>query len=135
VDTLIARSQGREIFIQELGCPAGWGDQGGAAPARPETINATPGIQSEFFRFMIKQIEKRDELRAATIFQLNDWSPELAKTFTDPIRLLGDDVTADRLEEWLATVGMCRWSNGVCREAYSVFLDGAARIANVRDDL
>lgn len=134
VDTFIARAQGLEVLFQELGCPAGWGDLGGSTNPPPQTINATPEIQADFFRFMLTQIETRDELRAATVFQLNDWSPGLARSFADPFRLLGDDVTADRLEEWLATVGMCRWSDGTCREAYDVFLDGAARLARVRDN-
>lgn len=132
VNTLIARAQGREIFFQELGCPAGWSDLGGLAVPPPPMINATPQIQADFFRFMLAEIETRDELRAATVFQLNDWSPELAKLISDPFRLGGDPVTADRFEEWLATVGMCRWSDGSCRDAYAIFLDGVARTAGVR---
>lgn len=132
VNTLIARAQGREIFFQELGCPAGWGDLGGTGIVPPQAINATAQIQADFFRFMLTQIETRDSLRAATVFQLNDWSPGLARLLSDPFRLGGDPVTADRLEEWLATIGMCRWSDGSCREAYDIFLDGVARMAAVR---
>ncbi len=134
IDTFIARAQGREIFFQELGCPAGWGDLGGSVVPPPQMINATAQIQADFFRYMFAQIETRDALRAATVFQLNDWSPALSRSFSDPLRLDGDPVTADRLEEWLATVGLCRWSDGACREAYDVFIDGVARLAAARGE-
>jgi len=135
LNTFISRARGREVFFQELGCPAGWGDLGGSAVTPRQVINATPQIQTSFFRFMFVQIESRDILRAATVFQLYDWSPGLARSFSDPYRLGGDPVTADRLEEWLATIGLCRWSDRTCREAYDIFLEGVAQMATVRSGL
>ena len=132
VDTFVSRAQNRPIFFQELGCPAGWGDLGGSVVTPQQSINATPEIQAEFFQFMFNQIKTRDELRAATIFQLNDWSPELARSFTDSLIAEGDAVVAARLEEWLATIGLCRWSDGSCREAYDVFIASVIEMAAAR---
>lgn len=134
VDTFVLRAQNRPIFFQELGCPAGWGDLGGSVVTPQQTINATPTIQAEFFQFMFDQIKTRDEFRAATIFQLNDWSPELARAFSDFLIDEGDVVAAARLEEWLATIGLCRWSDGTCREAYDVFIASLIEMAAIRVD-
>lgn len=55
VDTFVFRSQGRPVFFQEIGCPAGWADLGGSVETPPQSINATPRIQADFFRFMFNQ--------------------------------------------------------------------------------
>ncbi len=138
LDVMISAAGGRDIFFQELGCPVGYSDLGGTKSPPPEAIGATPRIQQAFFQYMMDQLVARDQLRGASIFQLFDWSPKLSRAFTqfliDP-REDGSQATAAALQEWMMTVGMCRWPDGVCREAWNVYLDGVARAANVRATL
>jgi len=134
VDKQIAIAAGKEIVYQELGCPAGYTDLG-QMPFPTPVIGATAQLQDEYFRFMIDQILNRNELRGAFVFQLFDWSPELAQLFTDGLLDPGDPttiVTAERLIEWLMTVGMCHWSDNTCRLAWDTYLDGVVRMANAR---
>ncbi|MEM0955347.1 MAG: hypothetical protein AAGI24_14500 [Pseudomonadota bacterium] len=135
IEILAARAGGKPIFFQELGCPAGWSDTRSAEQDRAATINAAPALQSEFFRLMLGQVEENAEIRAATVFQLYDWSPELVLSFVEPFRAPdepGNELVIDRLSEWLGSVGMCRWSDGSCREAWDIYLEGLARLAEGR---
>jgi len=134
VDEQISIAAGKEIVYQELGCPAGFADLGQALFPTP-VIGATAQLQDEYFLFMIDQILSRNELRGAFVFQLFDWSPELAQLFSDGLLDPGDPttiVTAERLIEWLMTVGMCRWSDGTCRPAWDTYLNGVVRAASAR---
>ena len=121
---------GRDIFFQELGCPVGYSDLGGGVIPPEQIIGASLQSQQAFFQFMMDQLIDNEQLRGASIFQLFDWSPELTDFFTQTLinpDEPGSEITAARLREWLTTVGMCRWSDGVCREAWNVFLDGVRR--------
>ena len=135
ISVLVARAAGKPVFFQELGCPAGWADTAGTEQDRPATINATPALQSAFFRFMLDQIAEDATIRAATVFQLYDWSPELVQVFVEPFRNAdepGNELAIDRLSEWLGSVGMCRWADGSCRDAWDTYLEAVARLADAR---
>ncbi len=124
----------KPYFIQELGCPVGYGDDGQGAPSRPPNgIGGSPQTQVEFFEYYLGELRSDDQFRAATIFQLYDWSPELAKRFGDSFRDAGDELAGDRLEEWLATVGLCRWADVSCRPAWTVVLEEMERIEAERN--
>ena len=126
----------KQFFVQELGCPVGYGDESQGAPSNlPNGIGGSTQLQSEFFAFYLQQLREDDQFRGATIFQLYDWSPELAKMFSNSIRVEENHLAADRLEEWLATVGLCRWSDVSCRPAWSVVLDEMALSEAVRGAL
>ncbi|MEL7232260.1 MAG: hypothetical protein AAGJ85_07105, partial [Pseudomonadota bacterium] len=130
-----AAAEGKQIFIQELGCPVGYGDDGAGAPNRPANgLMGASDIQVEFFEDMTARVATDPQLRAATVFQLLDWSPSLARSFSDPVRDAGFPLAADRLEEWLATVGLCRWADAICRDAWPVFLEGVEDIRAARPD-
>ncbi|MEM8616911.1 MAG: hypothetical protein AAGF20_08240 [Pseudomonadota bacterium] len=125
----------KPIFIQELGCPVGYGDDGAGAPVRPANgLMGTADIQATFFEDMMQRFADDEQLRAATVFQLLDWSPALARSFSDPLRAVGEDLSADRLEEWLATVGLCRWADATCRPAFQVWLDGLEKVRAARPE-
>lgn len=113
------------IFIQELGCPAGFGDDGAGAPPRPATgINASPEQQARFFAFMAREFATDPQLRAATTFQLFDFAPETAAFFGDLVRNEGAVEAGNNFEEALATLGLCRWADTTCRPAWDVWLEG-----------
>lgn len=117
----------REIFLQELGCPVGYSPQGGETQ-----IGGSIDTQIAFFAFFGEQIANDPQLRAATLFQLFDWSPELAASFSQPLRDAGEVLIADRLEEWLATVGLVRWSDVQNRPAWDIWLTQVAGVADAR---
>jgi hypothetical protein len=134
IEKQVSVAAGRPIVYQELGCPAGFADLGGTSPTAP-TIGASAQLQDDFFRFMIDQIITREALRGAFVFQLFDWSPALTQSFTAGLLDPNDPTTAttaERLTEWLMTVGMCRWSDNTCRPAWTSYLDGVVQAANAR---
>ncbi len=133
IDRWLDLAEGKAVFIQELGCPAGYGDDGAGAPARPPGgLGASPEIQADFFAHMAERFRDEPQLRASTAFQLFDWSPGLAASFGDILRDDGLILAGDRFEEALATIGLCRWADATCREAWDVFLDGVDTLRNER---
>lgn len=119
----------REIFIQELGCPVGYSPQG-----QPTSIGGSLDTQVAFFDFFGDQFANDPQLRAATMFQLYDWSPDLATSFSGPLRDAGEDVIADRLEEWLATSGFVRWTDLAERPAWQSWLTALEKARDARGD-
>ncbi|MEO0413158.1 MAG: hypothetical protein AAF221_15100 [Pseudomonadota bacterium] len=125
-------ADGKDIFVQELGCPTGFGDDGAGAPPRPANgLGGSPQIQADYFTFVLEAFATDPQLRATTIWQLLDWSPQLATSFSAPTRAV-NTVVGDRLDEWLATSGVCRWSDGTCRPAWDAVLQGIEAIEQAR---
>ncbi|MEM1379108.1 MAG: hypothetical protein AAGH41_00635 [Pseudomonadota bacterium] len=104
------------IMLQELGCPVGYEDQ-------PSDLQSAPSVQADFFDYFAEVIRDDQQFRAVYAFQLLDWSPELAASFVAPVREEGEQLAADRLEEWLATSGLCSWSEDLCRPGWQSWLD------------
>lgn len=119
----------REIFIQELGCPVGLSPQ-----AQPTAIGGSLATQAEFFEYMGDVFATDPQFRAATMFQLYDWSPELAGLFGDSLRDQGFPVLGDRLEEWLATSGFLRWNDSFERPAWQTWRAQLERVRAARQD-
>ena len=118
----------REIFIQELGCPVGYSPQ-----ARATSIGGSLENQVRFFEFFGEAFATDPQLRAATMFQLYDWSPELARMFGDFVRDDGAELAGDRLEEWLATSGFLRWEDSFERPAWQTWLEQLERVRSARE--
>ncbi|KLE31753.1 hypothetical protein AAW01_09615 [Aurantiacibacter gangjinensis] len=125
LDAIKTAAGDREVFIQELGCPAGYDGGGG--------IGGTPATQAQFIDFMGDAFATNPQLRAATVFQLYDWSPELASQFARPLRDADEPVIADRLQEWLTTVGLLRWSDSAPRPGWTGFLAQLQALEAARD--
>ncbi|KWV91794.1 hypothetical protein AUC45_11370 [Erythrobacter sp. YT30] len=125
-------ARGRPIMIQELGCPVSYAGDPAAFASRTGTMNGSQDLQAEYFAFFDRLYAEDPQFRAATVFQLFDWSPELAEMFGDFVRAEGEPLAGDRLEEWLATVGTCRWSDGTCRPAWDVWLASLSRQSQIR---
>lgn len=125
VDVQTMRDTARDlpIMIQELGCPVGYGDEGVGAVSQANTNRGSPTIQSEYFEYFQALFNDDPQFRAATVFQLYDWSPELAQMFGDMTRTDASNAFSDRVAEWLATLGLCRWSDGTCRPAWDSWIE------------
>ncbi len=114
-DAIVAAARGREVVIQELGCPSGYG---------PDTtvMGASEAMQRDFFRRAFAEIESRDQVRAAFVFQLVDWSPGLAAELGESLRAEGFPEFADRFEEWLRTSGLITYDLGAEKPAWAEFI-------------
>ena len=132
VQTMKAMARGKPIMIQELGCPVGFAGDPAAFASKSGTMNGSQELQSAYFTFFDRLYAEDPQFRAATVFQLFDWSPELAEMFGDFVRSEGASLAGDRLEEWLATVGICRWTDATCRPAWDVWLNSLARQSELR---
>ena len=117
-----------QIFFQELGCPVGYD----AASGKVGTIGGSPAIQAQFYDWFGAELIDDPQIRGATAFQLFDWSPGLAAAFAQPLRAENEPVAAGRLEEWLATVGLCRWSDGQCRAGWDSWREQLRRTRDAR---
>ncbi|MDJ0641799.1 MAG: hypothetical protein QNJ15_03190 [Erythrobacter sp.] len=128
VDRMKRAAGDREIFIQELGCPVGYSPQG-----RASNIGGSLDIQERYLEFFGELFAKDPQFRAATLFQLYDWSPELAASFSQAVREEGAPLAADRLEEWLATSGLVRWSDRTNRPAWDTWLAAIEGVRRARE--
>lgn len=117
----------REIFFQELGCPVGYSPQ-----SLPTSIGGSLERQVQFFEYFGNAFATDPQLRAATMFQLFDFSPELAASFAQPLRDEGATLAADRLEEWIATSGFLRWSDSFERPAWQAWLNQLEQVRAAR---
>jgi len=123
----------KQIFIQELGCPVGYGtDQIGPNSGRSNGLNGSEALQSQFFEYYFDLFITDPQFRAATVFQLYDWSPDLSGIYEPIFAAEGFPLIGERLTEWLATVGLCRWSDTTCRPAWDVFLTNLNRLNQLR---
>lgn len=113
----------KEIFFQELGCPAGYEDSD-----KESYVVGSIEKQNKFFAFFIDKIIQDPQLRGATIFQLFDWSPQTIRLLTDPIRNEGLPEVANIVDEWHETLGLCRWKDTTCRPAWNIWLNGLKKI-------
>ncbi|MEL7199728.1 MAG: hypothetical protein AAGL10_15565 [Pseudomonadota bacterium] len=123
-----ANAGDREIFVQELGCPVGFSPQ-----AQATSIGGSLENQVQFFDFLGEVFASDPQFRAATMFQIYDWSPELSMIFSGPLRDAGQDIAADRLEEWLATSGFLRWSDSFERPGWQTWLMQLERVRTARE--
>jgi hypothetical protein len=117
MDRILDAAGGKPVILQELGCPAGYADD--------SVLGSTPAIQQEFFRLAFERLAEEPRMRAAFVFQMVDWSPDLFQM------VYGDDLAGmdvpqdfvDRFEEWLLTTGLMTHDDGEVRPAWSTFLD------------
>jgi hypothetical protein len=115
---LVEASAGKEVLLQELGCPAGWS-------GRPSVIGSNREAQKRFFRTAFAAARRLPELRAAYVFQMVDWSEDLTDTY------VRGSIGGERLpepfvksfEEWLATSGLIGYERGRVRPAWYAFVD------------
>lgn len=117
IDAMIAKAAGRPIVLQELGAQAG--------PDRGSSVmGSSLATQQRFFETVFAELKSRPEFRAAYVFQLVDWAPELVEeTYSAPLR--NDGLPELFIRQWaesLETVGLIRFSDGTSRPAWSTFL-------------
>ena len=121
----------KPIFLQELGCPVGYGAlTSGPYAGEPTHIGGSRDIQADYVAFHMAAFAEDPQLRAATFFQLLDWSPEVTAHYGAATEFTEEGEIWFRLEEWLATSGFCRSEDLSCGPAWQVWLDGLATLPN-----
>ena len=122
------------IMIQELGCPVGFASDGRDRPQGAEdTLQSSLETQNAHIAFFRDLYLNDPQFRAATVFQLYDWSPDLTRLFADTLRAEGLPVLADRFDAWLRTIGLCRWETGACGPAWDTWLAALTAFSKDRE--
>lgn len=115
LDALLDAAAGKEVWMHELGCPAGWSNS---------VIGATTDQQTLFFESAFAAMETRPRLRGVTVFQMVDWSESLFDGLYGDVMLAEGlpPLFVDSFDEWLTTVGLLD-ENGVERPAWQLMVD------------
>ena len=118
IDAMIQKAAGRPIVLQEVGAQAG-PDRG------VSLVGSTLETQKRFFEAVFAELRRRPEFRAAYVFQLVDWDPQLVKeVYSDPFR--AEEIPEGFIGQWaesLETVGLIRYSDGSPRPAWTTFIE------------
>jgi hypothetical protein len=112
IQRMLDYSGEKQIVIQELGMWSG-----------SDVLSSSNEIQRKFFEIFFSEMKKEDRIRAAYVFQLVDWSPEVTDMFLQLFE--GEElppVFIDALAESLKTIGLIRYSDGKRRPAWNEFI-------------
>lgn len=102
----------KNIVIQELGMHSG-----------SDNLDSSEEIQRKFFQTFFQEMQNEKRLRAAYIFQLVDWSPEVTAIFTQIFEDEGmSQGFIDAFAETLETAGLIQYSNGCRKPAWDEFI-------------
>lgn len=117
IDDMLARAGTKSVVVQELGCHAGYTD-------KPSVTRANPDLQARFFDVVLGELAVRERLRAAIIFQMIDWNPDLVESeYSKAFRAEGlPESFIQQYAESLETVGLLRLRDGTARPAWATFL-------------
>ncbi|MEM7657762.1 MAG: hypothetical protein AAF399_16645 [Bacteroidota bacterium] len=108
----------KDIVFQELGLHSGG-----------ENLTDSPENQAAFFQATFEMMEREPRFRAAYVFQLVDWSPEVADLFMSLFD--GEDVPSIFIEEYrevLLNLGLIRYEDGTRKPAWDVYIDWVKKI-------
>ena len=113
-DRLLEAVPGRQVILQELGCPGGW-------ESRPSLIGSDPELQRRCFETFFSELAARPRIRAAVPFLQTDFQERymfrLAREIFAGLPPFFGKVFA---EGW-TTMGLCR-VDGSCKPAWEEFL-------------
>jgi hypothetical protein len=112
IQRMLNVSDDKNIVIQELGMYSG-----------NTTLNSSEEIQRMFFEVFLGEMKKFDRIKAAYIFQLVDWSPEVTEIFADLLEEEGlSQDFIDQFSESLETIGLINYENGNRKKAWDEFV-------------
>lgn len=111
INRMIEFSAGKQIVIQELGLWSG-----------NDVLNSSPEIQQQFFEVFFAEMESNDQIKAAFIFQLVDWSPYATSVMAD--LLIDEQIDQSFINaftESLRTMGLIKYETGKTKPAWQTF--------------
>lgn len=117
IEHLAAAAGDKRIVVQELGCPAG---------VEESLLGATPAAQAAFFTDALAAMHEHPQFRAAFVFQLIDWTPELADSIASLYADAGYAELGAQVAETLTTLGLIDLVTLEPRPAWSVIREEIA---------
>lgn len=118
IDQMLTLANGKPLVLQELGCHGGFED-------KPTVTAATLDLQKHFFDVVFAELKARPLFRAAVVFQLVDWDPDLYDDFYGTL-LRDEGIPESFIEQFgesLTTVGLLRFADGSARPAWNSFIE------------
>lgn len=119
VERMLEISGEKEVVIQELGMFAG-----------SDLLRSDEETQRRFFEVFFQEMERRERIRAAYVFQLVDWSPDVSALMAEPLR--AEEVPEDFVRvftESLETIGLIHYDDGTRKPAWDEFVRWVERFA------
>ena len=112
IERLLTVSGNKNLVIQELGMYSG-----------NTELNSSEEIQRKFFEVFFGEMQRNSRIKAAFVFQLVDWSPELATTINEVLIDEGvDPAFVSEYSEALETIGLIRYSDGQSKKAWYEYI-------------
>lgn len=112
IQRMLAVSINKNIIIQELGMHSG-GDN----------LDSSEEVQRKFFEVFFQEMKDEERIKAAYVFQLVDWSPEVTDIFTQIFIDEGlPQNFIDAISETLETVGLINYNDGSRKPAWDEFM-------------
>jgi hypothetical protein len=121
IQRMLNRAGNKNIVIQELGMWSG-----------DDVLDSSEEIQRKFFEVFFSELEKEERIRAAYVFQLVDWSPELTEAFNNMF-FEDEEIPQsflDSFAESLETIGLIHYSNGLRKPAWNEFIKWIKKLNN-----
>lgn len=119
VERMLEISREKHVVIQELGMFAG-----------SDLLRSDEETQRRFFEVFFHEMERQERLRAAYVFQLVDWSPEVSALMAEPLHAEAVPEEFIRVfTESLETMGLIRYEDGVRKPAWDEFVRWVERFA------
>ncbi len=120
IQQMLTFSGNKNIIIQELGMWSG-----------SDRLNSSEKIQKRFFNTFFQEMEKEERIRAAYVFQLVDWSPEVADQYAG---IFAEENLPEKyveaFEESLETMGLIRYKDGKSKLAWDEFVNWVKKFSN-----
>lgn len=128
IDAMLTAAGGKQVLIQELGCPAGYDDM-------ESLIGSSEATQAGFLANVVEVMTRRPALRAAVWFQQVDWSADLVAYYTEVFEQEGlPPLWIDAFEEFLRTVGFLKYEDGAERiPGWEAFLSAQDLLYSLRN--
>lgn len=113
---LVGSANGKQIVFQELGCLSS------------ELMGGSEEMQAEWFSEAFTMIADESQVRAAFVFDLQDWSDDVVDATYGGLFVGSPELVAfgERFDAWLTTGGLIR-SDATTRPAWDVYLAAAQR--------
>lgn len=116
LNELMTFSGDKQIIFQELGMHSG-----------SQFLNSSEEIQNTFFETVFTEMQTHDQLRAAYVFQLVDWSPETTAIFVEFFEAEGlPQLFIDQFSESLETIGLINYEDGKKKLAWDSFVESVS---------
>lgn len=112
IERMLEIAGSKQIVIQELGMWSG-----------SNLLQSNEEIQRRFFEVFFEEMEARERIRAAYVFQLVDWSPEVSGIYEEIFIAEGlPREFVNTFTESLETIGLLNYEDGKPRPAWDEFL-------------